>query len=199
MRRRPRDSAALFHSLSEFAYIMLFLSLGACVLLYAESRQARARAAAYAAENERLAEEVAFLTDMLEEKRHGVVPCWRRPEGTIDKVAGSIVIHDEGWFTVVRGADGYTVDVREARPEAARSLRAAAGGTEVVDMEPETAGSAIEVLDDTVRRVLRGELRYAGKKNCYLRVAVENQTNDYKLYEEVTSVVTGAGMVVAHE
>jgi hypothetical protein len=205
MRRRERASGALFHSLSEFAYIMLFLTLGAAVFLYAESRAARARAAEYAAENERLTEEVQFLTEMLEEKRHGVVPCWRRPEGVIPKVVGRIVIHGEASFTVERTADGRSVRVPRDRarsergPGAERDDAGAAGaaaGTSGPDEEP---GTPMERLDGAMRSLFAEDLRYAGGKNCYLRVAIENETNDYALYDEVASVVTGAGMVVARD
>jgi hypothetical protein len=170
MRRRQRGSGALFHSLSEFAYIMLFLSLGAAAALFAQNRLLEARAADYAAENERLAAEVAFLTEILEEKRHGVVPCWRRPEGAVPMVVATIVIHDRTSFTVLRTASGSSVQV-----------------------------GVREDLDAAVRSLLAEDLRYAGAKSCYLRVAIENQTNDYALFEEVASVVTGAGMVVARE
>jgi hypothetical protein len=182
MRRRQRGSGALFHSLSEFAYIMLFLSLGAAAALFAQNRLLEARAVDYAAENERLAAEVAFLTEILEEKRHGVVPCWRRPEGAVPKVVATIVIHDRTSFTVTRTASesSVRVGVQKAAADAVRE-------------DPR------EKLDERVRSLLAEDLRYAGAKSCYLRVAIENETNDYALFEDVASVVTGAGMVVARE
>lgn len=176
MRRRPSGSEALFHSLSEFAYILLFLALGALAVLYVQATAAEARAQAYAEENERLAEEVAFLEEILEEKRHGVVPCWRRPEEEVPKVAGRIVIHDETSFTVLRGTEGRSVEVEASEAQKAKSE-----------------------LDEAMRKVLHEELTYAGEKNCYLRVEIENETNDFQLYDEVASIVTGAGMVVARE
>ncbi|MFP4638705.1 MAG: hypothetical protein ACLFM6_09735, partial [Spirochaetaceae bacterium] len=56
-----------------------------------------------------------------------------------------------------------------------------------------------EGLDASVRSLLAEDLRYAKEKTCYLRVAIENETNDYALYEEVAEVVTDAGMVVARD
>ncbi|MFP4567211.1 MAG: hypothetical protein ACLFNX_11980 [Spirochaetaceae bacterium] len=190
MRRRQRGSDALFHSLSEFAYIMLFLSLAAALALFAQNDALEARAAEYAAENEELTEEVAFLTEILEEKRHGVVPCWRRPEEAVPKVAATVVIHDETSFTVTHTASGDSVGV--AADAAAESAAAAP------DSESSRTGGR-ERLDASVRSLLAEDLRYAGEKTCYLRVAIENETNDYALYEEVAEVVTGAGMVVARD
>jgi hypothetical protein len=57
----------------------------------------------------------------------------------------------------------------------------------------------VERLDAELRSLLSEELRYAGEKSCYLRVAVENETNDYALYERVAAVITDAGMVVARD
>ena len=185
MRRRQRGSGALFHSLSEFAYIMLFLSLGAAAALFAQNRALEARAEEYAVENERLTAEVAFLTEILEEKRHGVVPCWRRPEEAVPKVVATIVIHDEAEFSVTRTASGQSVQIGAGK--------AAAAAVET------PAGGPRERLDASVRSLLAEDLRYAGARTCYLRVAIENETNDYALYEEVAEVVTGAGMVVARD
>lgn len=176
MRRRRAGSDALFHSLSEFAYILLFLALGVLAVLFVQVTVAQAQAQAYAEENERLAEEVAFLEDMLEELRHGVVPCWRRPDSDIPMVAGRVVIHDETTFTAVSGTGGSSVEIEADEPPEARSE-----------------------LEDAMREGLHDDLSYAGEKNCYLRIAIDNRTNDYELYDEVASIITDAGMVVARE
>ena len=198
MKRRQRGSGALFHSLSEFAYIMLFLSLGAAAALFAQNHALEARAAEYATENERLTAEVAFLTEILEEKRHGVVPCWRRPEEAVPRVVATIVIHDEAEFTVTRTASGDSVRIGAdvaAEPGSGRT-----GGREPAEAPGEpSADTARERLNANVRSLLAEDLRYAGTKTCYLRVAIENRTNDYALYEKVAEVVTGAGMVVARD
>ena len=199
MKRRQRGSGALFHSLSEFAYIMLFLSLGAAAALFAQNDALEARAAEYAAENERLTAEVAFLTEILEEKRHGVVPCWRRPEEAVSRVVATILIHEEAEFTVTRTANEDSVRIG-ADTAAAKSASGRTGGREPAEAPGEpSADTAYERLNASVRSLLAEDLRYAGTKTCYLRVAIENRTNDYALYEKVAEVVTGAGMVVARD
>lgn len=169
--RRSSSSPALLQSLSEFAYLLLFLTLGGALVLFGQIREAEERVRAAEAEVARLTTEVAFLTEILEEKQYGVVPCWRRPEGEVPPISARIVLHGPGHVSLLRTQD-----------QARRELD----------------GAPAE-LRDSLLALLQGELRYAGGKNCYLRVAVENRTNDYSLYEQAADVVTEAGMVVAHE
>jgi hypothetical protein len=102
MHRDRRESQALMHSLSEFAYLLLFVVMGAALVLYGRAAELQRRAEeaeALATQRgmriEELREEVAFLNEMLSEKRYGVVPCWRRPEGRVAPVSARIVIHSD--------------------------------------------------------------------------------------------------------
>ncbi len=63
--RPRRGSSALLFSLSEFAYILFFLCLGALVLLYANHRQSLQDISA-------LKEEVNFLNEVLAEKENAI-------------------------------------------------------------------------------------------------------------------------------
>lgn len=75
-------SDAVVQSLSEIAFILFFLAIGAALLLYGKYETTRDALLETEVQRDSLEEEVAFLQEILEEKRHGVVPCWRRPEGT---------------------------------------------------------------------------------------------------------------------
>lgn len=169
----------MVQSLSELAFLLFFLAVAVVVLLYSESRTVRAELAASEAARATLEEEVAFLQKILEEKEHGVVPCWRRPEGAIPRVAGGIVVHAAGEYELWNGTSGERRQVN----------------TQTKSEEEQTEG----YLTDALARLFGEERAYAGEQNCYLRLTVENRTGDYAPYEVATAAITDLGMVVAHE
>jgi hypothetical protein len=173
-KRRAR-SDAMMYSLSEFAFILLFLSLAAAVLLLGRYADAAARAVSLEQEVSVLEQEVAFLNEILSEKQYGVVPCWRRPEQSVPPVVGTVTIHGRDVFSVARAADGRTVEIASREDESA------------------------DAIEGTLRSLFRQDLEYAGEMNCYLRVAVHNQTNSFTFYRNVADVVSGTGMVVVNE
>jgi len=82
-KRRKSNSSSLLYSQAEFAYILLFIALGALSLLFLQYRA--------------IAEELAFVYERLEEmeeKKNVRTPCWIRPDGVIPKIAGKITIVD---------------------------------------------------------------------------------------------------------
>lgn len=173
MRRRNSSEAFLF-SLSEFAFILLFVLIGLSMLLFVSYTEAQQQVAEQEQHIEELNEEVVFLQDRLEELEGGVVPCWRRPDGTIPRTVGLISIHDENEFSVMDA---------EGREQAA------------IELDEEQS------LDSEMRPELREiwaeERQYAQENRCYLRVDVENETEGFSVYREVLDVVRSLGIVVA--
>lgn len=166
IRRRAPD--ALHYSLAELAYVLLFLSVGVAALLYVRHAAAAEQLVEYEAE-------IAFLNELLEETRYGVVPCWRRPEAAVAPVVARVVIHADERFTVKRaaGADERLVQASEA--------------------------TVPTVLAPVLRELLATEMEYAGERNCYLRMEIENETDGYPVFREVASVAASLGIVVVNE
>lgn len=165
-----RKSSALAHTQAEFAYILLFVALGALALLFLQYRAAR--------------EERAFLLDQIarmEEKKNAAYPCWIRPDGVIPQIAGTLVIHSADSVELTRTNGGY---VEIQRPRGAGE----AGGWNRRD-----------ALFSSVRRTFQQDNQYAAGNRCYIRVKVENRTNDYNLFLESAKVLKSLGIVVVNE
>ncbi|MDF1569514.1 MAG: hypothetical protein RQ801_07480 [Spirochaetaceae bacterium] len=165
-------STALAHTQAEFAYILLFIALGALALLFLQYRAAR--------------EERAFLLDQIarmEEKKNAAYPCWVRPDGVIPEIAGTLVIHSADSAELKRTNGGF---VKIVRPEDAD-----AAATEEWNRR-DAAFSA-------VRRTFQQDNQYAAGNRCYIRVKVENRTNDYNLFLETAQVLKSLGIVVVNE
>ena len=96
---RRVSATALHYSMAEFAYILLFLSIGALVLIFGRYQAAEDEIATLKAE-------VNFLNEILAEKENAVVPCWQRPDATIPEIVGTITIHSRTRYSLERTADG---------------------------------------------------------------------------------------------
>lgn len=221
MRPGRRSSDALLHSISEFAYILVFVTIGAALVLYAGTQESRRRAEELEEDNRQLRQQVASLNEILQDKRYGVVPCWRRPEGQIPRVVAVISILDQSFFQITRNTDGTLVQVGqkeaseepEPGPTPAFDQWVDPDGGDTLDPrdfverrqpepEPEPEPPAIdprERLKAELLALLKEETSFSDQHNCYLRVRIENQTNDYGVYEEIAHLVTNAGMVVARD
>ena len=165
-----RRSTALAHTQAEFAYILLFIALGALALLFLQYRAAR--------------EERAFLLDQIarmEEKKNAAYPCWIRPDGFIPKIAGTLVIHSADFAELKRTNGGYEKIVRPEDADAAADWN-----------RRDASFSAI-------RRTFQQDNQYAVGNRCYIRVKVENRTNDYNLFLETAQVLKSLGIVVVNE
>ena len=189
MRKQTQSDAMLF-SLSELAFVLLFLAIGAAVMLFQVSRSARAEAEAVRQEKISLQDtvvtlesslvtlevEVEFLQKTLDEFRYGVVPCWRRPDKTIPLLVGSVAINNRDRYTITRNNRSTEVFVLETEPHIVR-----------------------EDLTRALVTLFEEEINYAAANRCYLRMAVTNDTNSFVFYQTVAEVVTGTKMVVASE
>lgn len=168
MMRMRRGSAATYYSLSEFAYIFLFLSIGVLSILYAHHCENLKELAA-------LKEEVNFLTEVLAEKENAVVPCWRRPDAIIPELVGTITIHNGISYSTTHTASGRT---------------------ETIAASPDERE---QILTSRLLKTFREEREYAAEKNCYIRVRIVNETNDFSLYKDLGQVLSRIGMVLVNE
>ena len=161
---RRGGSPALVYSQAEFAYILLFIALGALALLFLQYRAAK--------------EEVIFLLERIEEmeeKKDAAYPCWIRPDQIIPKIAGRVVIHSADFIELTRTNGG------------SREIR-------VVD-----ADSRRDEVLSALRSMFREDTEFGSCNHCYIRVQVENLTNDYSLYLETAQVLRSLGIVVVNE
>lgn len=172
-------SDALHYSLAEFSWILLFLAIGALVLIAFQLSRERARVDGLEAQvvelqekNGELIREVNVLNELLAEKKNGVVPCWRRPEGVVPKLMGTIRIQGRDDVLLSRSRDGEDRKLTLGEKERQESL--------------------IKALTDLFYR----ELAYAREKNCYVRLRIVNETNSFKFYQEASDAATEAGIVV---
>ncbi len=186
MSEKPRPDAMLF-SLSELAFILFFLAVTAAAIVFQAHEDTRAEADKLTTERDTLRaerdylavsvddleQEVDFLNEILEEYRHGVVPCWRRPDTIVPPVIGEIAIRSLSRYEIIRTGSSDVTVLTGARRELEENLK-----------------DALPVL-------FREELAYAGANRCYLRINVRNETNLFSLYENVVDVITGRNMVVA--
>lgn len=163
MRGRQR-STAVVHTQAEFAYILLFVSLGALSLLFLQYRAAR--------------EEAAFLLEQIakmEDKKDAAYPCWVRPDGVIPEVAGTLIIHSSELAEITR-TNGGSQEIRSSEENPRR-----------------------DAIFSAARRLFQEDNQFAARNRCYIRVRVENQTNDYALFLETAQVLKSLGIVVVNE
>ncbi|MFP4384068.1 MAG: hypothetical protein ACLFSE_08460 [Spirochaetia bacterium] len=167
IRRKRKGSDIIYYTFSEFAFLLLFLSLGAgaaVTVSYLDAKQII----------EDKTREIEVLNELLADKRYGVVPCWKRPEGAVPEITGTVTIHGGTLLTVLHHA----------------------GKSSQVTFQP---GNLKEKLIATVSGMFREEQAFAEKKSCYLRFTVINETNSYELYHAVSRCLSDIGMVIVDE
>ncbi|TVR34680.1 MAG: hypothetical protein EA404_02115 [Spirochaetaceae bacterium] len=174
MKRSRSD--VMHYSLSEFAFILLFLAAGALALLYARYAAAEQLNAEYQSRIAELTAEIDFLGELLAETQYGVVPCWRRPDGGIPAVVGTLTIHAPGSLSAERTLGGRTLAIEAADGDSRAAL-----------------------IRATLAELFAAELAYADQKNCYLRLVIENRTDSYAHYRDLTSIVSRGNLVVVNE
>ncbi len=167
---RRQGSAALVYSQAEFAYILLFFALAALSLLFLQYRAAR--------------EKVMFLLErieMMEDKKDAAYPCWILPDGIIPEVAGLVVIHSADFIEVTRSSGGF------------QEIRLTGTG------DAESEAPRRDLVFSAVRRIFQEDNQFASTNHCYIRVKVENRTNDYALFLETAQVLKSLGIVAVNE
>ncbi len=169
------ESTVLHYSLAEFAYILLFLSIGVLALVYVRYTTAREENAELQSTVTELEDEVAFLNEILAEKENAIVPCWRRPDGVIPELVGTVTIRSPGMLELEHAESG--------------ELRR-------LETPPEERG---EILTAELLRLFQDERVYAEVKNCYIRMRIVNETNDFSLFKEAAEVLKRIGVVLVNE
>jgi hypothetical protein len=168
--KRSGESSSLAFTQAEFAYILLFIALGALALLFLQYRAA--------------AEEVAFLLERIEkmeEKKNAAYPCWIRPDGYIPKVAGTLTIYGRDKVEIVRTSGGRSMLLM---PEEG-------WGT--------GNGSRQAGIFRDVKKLFSKDTEFGSCNHCYIRVQIINKTNDYSLFLESAKVLKTLGIVVVNE
>jgi len=168
---RRGGSQALVYSQAEFAYILLFIALGALALLFLQYRAAK--------------EEVIFLLErieMMEDKKNAAYPCWVRPDGIIPQIAGEVEIHSAGRIEISR-TDGGSREI----------LITGEHGSDT------PAPARRDQVFSAVRQIFQEDNQFASRNRCYIRVQVVNRTNDYALYLETAQVLRSLGIVAVNE
>ena len=122
-----------------------------------------------------LKQEVSFLNEILAEKENAVVPCWRRPDQTIPEIVGSITILSATRYSLERSSDGTVMAFA-----ATQSMRD-------------------KVMEEKILSLFAIERAYAAEKNCYIRMRIENRTNDFSLYKGMAEVLARVGVVLVNE
>ncbi len=222
--RTRRNSDAFLFSLSEFAFILLFVLIAFGVVLFTLYAEALTELSAYEQKVEELNAEVAFLSERLAELEGGVVPCWRRPDQTIPRSVGRITIHTERRFSIdpaAGTADAGSTSGAAAADSAASGAEGTDGsagaddagaddkaggddagghdvdGTAPLELELEDHEELDEPMRAELRSLLDAELSYAAEHNCYLRLEVENETDEFSVYRSLVETVRRLGIVVA--
>jgi hypothetical protein len=124
---------------------------------------------------ETLREEVNFLNEKLAEKENAVVPCWQRPDKTIPETVGSITIHSRTRYSILRTRDGRN-EAFAAPPEERDGM-----------------------VSERLLHLFAAELAYAERRNCYIRMRILNETNDFSLYKGMAEVLVRVGVVLVNE
>jgi hypothetical protein len=170
--KHMRQSEALHFSMAEFSWIILFIAIGTAAFVWGRFSEASEEARTLRQEVTGLKEDINILNELLAEKENGVVPCWRRPEGVIPPLVGTIII--EGRYSILVSRD---------------SDKSAA---ELV-LEDDGRKEAIQAL---LRDLFAAELSFSREKNCYLRIRIENRTDSFNFYQEAADAASKAGIIV---
>ena len=168
MRRKHPSSELMAFSFTELAFLLLILAIGTSAFFYAYYTKAQKEISV-------LKEEVNFLNEILAEKENAIVPCWRRPEGIIPKLVGTITIHSNISYSI-----SHTENKHNETFEVTREERD-------------------QYITKRLLNLFKAERAYAEEKNCYIRMKIVNETNDFSIYKELGLVLRSLGVVLVNE
>ena len=188
--RRKSSSTAMIYSLTEFSYLLLFIFIGASVIIGGEYLKTKklndellVRIDELETEATSMKEEIKFLEDTLKELENGVVPCWKRPDSPVPEIAGTIIIRNFVEYTIVHHSGGK------------RDISALEEETSTENREEAKYNNLKKVLT----QVFKDDMAYAASKNCYIRVKIENHTSSYSLYRKYADVLKAMRIVLVNE
>ena len=188
--RRKSSSTAMIYSLTEFSYLLLFIFIGASVIIGGEYLKTKdlnndllVQIDELETEAANMKEEIQFLEDTLKELENGVVPCWKRPDSPVPEIAGTIIIRNFIEYSIVHHT-GSKRDISALEE----------------DIAPETREEAkYNNLKKVLTQVFKDDMAYAASKNCYIRVKIENHTSSYALYRKYADVLKAMRIVLVNE
>ena len=188
--RRKSSSTAMIYSLTEFSYLLLFIFIGASVIIGGECLKTKELNTEYIVRIDKLEteaigmkEEIQFLEDTLKELENGVVPCWKRPDSPVPEIAGTIIIRNFVEDTIVHHS-GSKRDISALEDETPAENREEA---------------KYIYLEKMLTEMFKEDMAYAVSKNCYIRVKIENQTSSYALYRKYADVLKALKIVLVNE
>ncbi len=188
--RRKSSSTAMIYSLTEFSYLLLFIFIGASVIIGGEYLKIKElntgfiiRIDELETESANMKEEIQFLEDTLKELENGVVPCWKRPDSPVPEIAGTIIIRNFARYTIVHHS-GSKRDISALEDETPTENREEA---------------KYNYLKKVLAEIFKDDMAYATSKNCYIRVKIENHTSSYALYRKYAAVLKTLRIVLVNE
>lgn len=203
--RRKSSSTAMNYSLTEFSYLLLFIFIGASVIIGSEYMKTREvnkilhhQVDNLEKENLKMKREITFLEKTLKKLKNGVVPCWKRPGSPVPEIAGTIIIRNFVDYSIVHhsGTIRNFVDHSIVHHSGfRRDISALADETSTENSEEAKYSNLKKVLTE----VFKDDMKYARSKNCYIRVKIENHTNSYNLYRKYADVLKALKIVLVNE
>ena len=188
--RRKSNSTAMIYSLTEFSYLLLFIFIGASVIIGGEYLKIQELNTQYIVKIDELETEAAgmkkeiqFLEDTLKELENGVVPCWKRPDSPVPEIAGTIIIRNFARYTIVHHS-GSKRDISALDDETPSENR---------------EETKYIYLKKVLTEMFKEDMAYAASKNCYIRVKIENHTSSYALYRKYADVLKEMKIVLVNE
>jgi hypothetical protein len=114
-------------------------------------------------------------------RRTPPTPAGCAPTASSRRSPETLVIHSADFAELTRTNGGFTEIFRPEDPDAAESwIRR-------------------DAVFSAVRRTFQEDNQFAAGNRCYIRVKVENHTNDYNLFLETAQVLKSLGIVVVNE
>jgi len=168
MRRRANSTDIMSYSFSELTFVLLIVAIGFAAVLYGYYNRS-------VQEISILKEEVNFLNEILAEKENAIVPCWRRPEGIIPELVGTITIHSNTRYSISHSSSGRSESFEVSRDE------------------------RDQYITKRLLNLFKEERAYAKEKNCYIRMKIINETNDFSIYKGLGLVLRTLGVVLVNE
>jgi len=180
----------MIYSLTEFSYLLLFIFIGASVIIGSKYMETREENKILHLQVENLEKEtlkmkgkITSLEKTLKELKNGVVPCWKRPDAPVPEIAGTIIIRNFVEYSIVHHS-GTRLDISALEDESFAENREEAKYSN---------------LKKILTKVFKKDMAYAASKNCYIRVKIENHTSSYALYRKYADVLKAMSIVLVNE
>jgi hypothetical protein len=172
--RKRKESQSIYYSMTEFAYILLFLAIGISTILFfryknlvIELDQVQKEKEALEHDNEKLLKE---LKDLLK-KKDAYPACSKIPDSQIPNTIARVVVDNETTYAIYNYVKS---DLSHEKTTIYRSLQ----NKKYIDKT-----QIFQKFETDIKNLFKEERQYARKNECYLLVDFENNTNDYSLFK----------------